>query len=328
MRIHDDADDTPSTACGFAPDRPADCPAVDYDRSVGARGQADVRPALATVLPIRPRGTTVDGPPLFCFPGEAVLAWSFAALVHHLDLRVPIYGVQTSTPAPTLAAYASQHLAEIRRIAPHGPYQLLGWSVGGLIAHEVAVRLRAAGEQVTVVLLATGLSAPGPPDLAPIAPEGSAPTPTPHRPAGPGSATPPRPTTPPGSDFMDRFAAVLGIDADTAHRSAAAPWANALGLTDAALDRLGEASAALLHAAVGHRPSVLPGDLTVCVPRRAPEGTGRPDPGAEVRNWWPYVVGAVTGVVIDAYADELIDPALMPDIASALATVPVARQTR
>ncbi|MDO3646072.1 thioesterase domain-containing protein [Nocardia mangyaensis] len=334
MPIHDDADGTPPMACGFAPDRPEGCPAVDHDRSATVPGPADDRPASATVVPIRPLGTTVDGPPLFCFPGEAVLAWSFTALVHHLDLRVPIYGVQTSTPAPTIAAYASRHLAEIRRIAPHGPYQLLGWSVGGLIAHEVAARLRAAGEQVTVVLLATGLPAPGPPDLAPIVPGGAERRSTPRRPTEPGPTTPPRTATTPGPEFVDRFAAVLGIDADITHRSAAeaaviaAPWTDALGLTTADLDRLGEASAATARAGAGHRPSILSGDLTLCVPGRAPDGTDRPDPGADVRNWRPYVAGTVTGVVVDAGPGELIDPELMPDIAGIIATVSAPWQTR
>ncbi|MFF2082149.1 thioesterase domain-containing protein [Nocardia sp. NPDC058176] len=343
VRIHDDADGTPPMVCGFAPDRPEDCPAVDIDppRAGSAvdpdrpavLGQADDRLALATVLPIRPRGTTVDGPPLFCFAGEAVLAWSFAALVPCVDPRVPIYGLQTNTPAPTIAAHASRHLAEIRRIAPHGPYQLLGWSVGGLIAHEVAVRLRAAGEQVAVVLLGTGLTAPGPPGLAPIVPGGSARTP-PQPPTGPEPATLPRPTTTPGTGFVDRFAIVLGIDADIAHLSVAEAdalavrWTDALGLTGADLDRLGETSAAVVRAALGHRPSVLAGDLTVCVPGRAPDGGDRPDPGVDVRDWRPYVAGTVTGVVVDASPGELIDPGLMPDIAGILATVSAPPQSR
>ena len=31
---------------------------------------------------------------------------------------------------------------------PHGPYHFLGWSFGGVIAHEMATQLQAAGEQV------------------------------------------------------------------------------------------------------------------------------------------------------------------------------------
>ncbi|MDS0140758.1 thioesterase domain-containing protein, partial [Amycolatopsis sp. 505] len=36
----------------------------------------------------------------------------------------------------------------IRAIQPSGPYHLLGWSFGGLLAHEIAVQLQEAGEQV------------------------------------------------------------------------------------------------------------------------------------------------------------------------------------
>uniref|UniRef100_UPI002457A9D7 thioesterase domain-containing protein n=1 Tax=Nocardia farcinica TaxID=37329 RepID=UPI002457A9D7 len=49
---------------------------------------------------------------------------------------------------------AEHNQAAIRSIPPHGPYHLLGWSLGGHIAHEMAVQLRAEGEEVA--LLAAG----------------------------------------------------------------------------------------------------------------------------------------------------------------------------
>ena len=36
---------------------------------------------------------------------------------------------------------------------PHGPYHLLGWSLGGVVAHTVAVELRRAGEIVDTLAL-------------------------------------------------------------------------------------------------------------------------------------------------------------------------------
>jgi len=38
--------------------------------------------------------------------------------------------------------------AELRRAQPHGPYYLLGYSLGGTLAQNLAARLEAAGEQV------------------------------------------------------------------------------------------------------------------------------------------------------------------------------------
>ena len=45
----------------------------------------------------------------------------------------------------------AQYVSLIRDIQPHGPYRLLGWSLGGVLAHEAAVQLQAAGERVDVV---------------------------------------------------------------------------------------------------------------------------------------------------------------------------------
>ncbi|MEV4151517.1 thioesterase domain-containing protein [Nocardia salmonicida] len=284
-------DDPAATPCRLTADRPDPCsaePAVD--------GRAESA-ATALVLPIRPRTASVDGAPLFCLAGEAVLAWNYVDLVAHLDARVPIYGLQASPEPRTIREYATRYLAEIRRIAPHGPYQLLGWSAGGFVAHEVAVRLRAAGERVRVVLLATDPAAPAPAPLS-----------------------------------ADRFAAQFGTDIDIpafGPPAAAidAALAGTLDLTDSDLDRFADVSLAAAGMVTGHRPSWLPGDLTVCVAGREPDGTDRLDPGATVRDWRPYVEGAITGYVLDATPDELTAPDLLPEIARILAATPISART-
>jgi len=48
----------------------------------------------------------------------------------------------------TFEQIASQYVRLIRRLQPSGPYSLLGWSVGGLLAYEVAQQLLAANEEV------------------------------------------------------------------------------------------------------------------------------------------------------------------------------------
>nr|WP_238404051.1 non-ribosomal peptide synthetase [Gordonia desulfuricans] len=53
----------------------------------------------------------------------------------------------------TLPELAARHVAALRSAQPSGPYRLVGWSLGGLIAHEVARQLVAAGEQVTHLAL-------------------------------------------------------------------------------------------------------------------------------------------------------------------------------
>ncbi|MFI1237151.1 thioesterase domain-containing protein [Nocardia salmonicida] len=296
-------DDPAATPCRWTADRPDACSA---EPPVDGRAESA---ATALVLPIRPRTASVDGAPLFCLAGEAVLAWNYVDLVAHLDARVPIYGLQASTQPRTIREYASRYFAEIRRIAPHGPYRLLGWSAGGFVAHEVAVRLRAAGEHVRVVLLATDPAAPAPASLS-----------------------------------ADRFTAQFGADIDipvcdppaasgartsTPDTAAAinAASAGTLDLTGSDLDRFADVSLAAAGMVTGHRPSWLPGDLTVCVAGHEPDGTDRLDPGATVRHWRPYVEGAITGYVLDATPDELAAPDLLPEIARILATTPTSART-
>ncbi|MGW6727442.1 thioesterase domain-containing protein [Nocardia sp. NPDC055029] len=297
MSIHADSSGTvPDPACAWSPDRPDACPALSAVDG-GRAGSS----ALSVVLPIRPRTASADGAPLFCVAGEAGLAWNYAGLVTHIDPRVPIYGLQaTVAPTPrTIRDYAARYVAEIRRIAPHGPYQLLGWSAGGFVAHEIAVLLRAAGDHVRVVLLDTD-------------------------PAARGAVAPQRLSA---GRFVARFGPLLGVETGTAELSAdetaaivTAALAGTVELTGAELDRIADAADTTARMVAGHRPSLLPGDLTVCVAGRTPDGEDRPNPEVAVGNWRPYVEGEVTGIVLDAAPDELTAPELLPEIARVLGT--------
>ncbi|MFD6221600.1 thioesterase domain-containing protein [Nocardia asteroides] len=284
------ADPAATAACAWSPDRPDACPAVPV--RVDEYGDAA---ALSVVLPIRPRGPRVTGAPLFCLPGEAALAWNFAGLVACVDPDVPVYGLQAGESVPrSVRAYAGDLVTEIHRIAPEGPYQLLGWSAGGFVAHEIAALLRAAGAEVSVVLLD---SDPATCDV-----------------------------TPPARPTVGEFVAGLGVEVATPDLSAAAAaavlgtaLAGTVHLTGADLDRLVDAAGAATTMLSGHRPSVLPGDLTVCLAGRGPGRTERPDPAAVVRGWRPYVEGTVTGVVLDGTPAELTAPDLLPELARVLA---------
>ena len=73
---------------------------------------------------------------------------SFGAL-HELDVEY------------TLEAIAANYIAAIQSAQPHGPYNLAGWSMGGVIAVEMARQLIESGERVERLLL---LDAPAPLD--------------------------------------------------------------------------------------------------------------------------------------------------------------------
>ncbi|MFR9730281.1 amino acid adenylation domain-containing protein [Saccharopolyspora sp. MS10] len=107
--------------------------------------------ALGILLPLRTEG---DREPLFCVHPAAGLAWPFSGLLKHIDPRRPLYGLQSrglDEPAPVLAdlaAMAAEYVEHVRSVQPSGPYHFLGWSFGGVIAHEMSTQLQAAGERV------------------------------------------------------------------------------------------------------------------------------------------------------------------------------------
>ncbi|WP_316685769.1 alpha/beta fold hydrolase [Streptomyces sp. ST1015] len=81
----------------------------------------------------------------------------FAGLARHLAPGRPLFGLQSrglvpgEAPAATLTEAVAEHTARIRERQPEGPYHLLGYSMGGLVAYEVAVALQAAGEKVALL---------------------------------------------------------------------------------------------------------------------------------------------------------------------------------
>ncbi|MFD3745106.1 amino acid adenylation domain-containing protein [Nocardia sp. NPDC058633] len=136
------------------------CPA-DLARRIESRIHAD--PAVDgtdagfdTLLPIRTGG---ERAPLFCIHPALGLSWCYRTLDRYLSDDRPIYGLQApqiggEIPGPTsIEQMAARYFDEIRAVQPHGPYHLLGWSLGGAIAHAIAVEMRAAGEHVALLAL-------------------------------------------------------------------------------------------------------------------------------------------------------------------------------
>ncbi|MFB6891575.1 amino acid adenylation domain-containing protein [Kitasatospora sp. NPDC056327] len=131
-------------------------------------GVEDREAGLGVLLPLRPHGSR---PPLFCIHPAGGLAWPYARLVQLLDPEQPVHGIQArGITRPDLAPRTIREMADgyvehIRTVRPEGPYHLLGWSWGGRIAHEVALRLRELGHEVA--LLAMLDARPSAPDSAP-----------------------------------------------------------------------------------------------------------------------------------------------------------------
>ncbi|MGH3165427.1 MAG: non-ribosomal peptide synthetase [Trebonia sp.] len=116
--------------------------------------------ALGNVLlPIRPGGSN---PPLFCVHPAAGLSWCYTPLSRYVPADQPLYGLQArgldgaSQPACSVREMASEYVKQIRAVQESGPYHLLGWSFGGIVAQEIAVQLQADGEQIAGLIIMDG----------------------------------------------------------------------------------------------------------------------------------------------------------------------------
>jgi N-(5-amino-5-carboxypentanoyl)-L-cysteinyl-D-valine synthase len=56
------------------------------------------------------------------------------------------------TPAESLEALAEYHVEHVKRLQPAGPYHLLGWSFGGVLALEIANQLARQGDAIHSLL--------------------------------------------------------------------------------------------------------------------------------------------------------------------------------
>jgi thioesterase domain-containing protein len=130
---------------------------------------ASLRPRL---VPIQSGGTRR---PLFCVHPAGGQVFCYLELARLLGPEQPFYGLQSPEPSPgdrdnlRLEDMASRYLAEIRSVQPVGPYLLGGWSLGGVIAFEMARQLRERGEEVALLALLDSmpsLPAAEPPDEA------------------------------------------------------------------------------------------------------------------------------------------------------------------
>jgi amino acid adenylation domain-containing protein len=117
---------------------------------------SSVRGAFSALLPIRAKGTR---PPLFCIHPAGGLSWCYMPLARYVPDDFRIYGLQArgldgSRDFPrSISEMAADYIGLIRTVQETGPYYLLGWSSGGEPAHEMAVQLQAAGEEVAALIL-------------------------------------------------------------------------------------------------------------------------------------------------------------------------------
>ncbi len=275
-------------------------------------GSPPARDALDVLLPLREpeAGTRAEGEaPLFCVHPGAGLSWCYAGLLRHLTPDMPVYGLQArllseggAAPA-SLADMAGDYVRRIRDLQKSGPYRLLGWSMGGTLAHAMATRLQTDGEEVELLALLDARL----PDDAP-------------RPAEPG----------PVDDIPAALREGLrelghAVDAETPEVAAAAQGiAEAArflirndpefaGMQENTARAMVELTLAGKRLAREHRPDVFHGDALFFEPLADLAQNPALSPA---RAFAPYVDGRMTTYRIDCAHKEMMQPEPLRDIAA------------
>jgi aspartate racemase len=97
-------------------------------------------------------------PPILITHGVGGRA-SFSQLANHIRTAHPVYGIQAKgvdgmgEPYERIEDMASFYLDELNRLQTQGPYMLIGYSFGGLVAVEMAQRLSNDGKKVALLVL-------------------------------------------------------------------------------------------------------------------------------------------------------------------------------
>jgi amino acid adenylation domain-containing protein len=117
--------------------------------------QAWVAP-WSSLVPIQPNGSNR---PLFCIHPIGGNVLEYYPLADYLGDEQPIYGLQSlgldgkQPPLNCVKEMASHYIKELIAVQPQGPYAILGYSFGGLVAFEIAQQLLATGQEIALLAI-------------------------------------------------------------------------------------------------------------------------------------------------------------------------------
>lgn len=98
-------------------------------------------------------------PPLFVVHPAGGIAWNYRTLARALQPARTVHGLQSPALDPrqampsSIEVMANDYVQRIATLQPQGPVHLLGWSVGGILAQAMAVRLHEIGREVGELVL-------------------------------------------------------------------------------------------------------------------------------------------------------------------------------
>ncbi|MES1211172.1 MAG: thioesterase domain-containing protein, partial [Acidobacteriota bacterium] len=124
--------------------------------ATAVRLQAGPEPGSPLVT-LQPGGG--EGRPFFWIHPGAGSVFCYVPLARRLGGERPVFGLQArgiygpEAPLDDIEAMAALYLGAVRQVQPQGPYLLGGWSLGGVVAFEMARQLAAQGEAVDLLAL-------------------------------------------------------------------------------------------------------------------------------------------------------------------------------
>jgi acetoacetyl-CoA synthetase len=138
---------------------------ICYARTVAALSRILEQPTLPQFPPFVELKQGEGKNPIFIFPGVGGRA-SFSDLAKNIATPRAIYGLQArgvdgrEEPFDRMEDMVESYLPALREMQPRGPYFLLGFSFGGLLALEMAQRLTAGGEPIALLTMMDTYPAP------------------------------------------------------------------------------------------------------------------------------------------------------------------------
>jgi thioesterase domain-containing protein len=247
--------------------------------------------------------------PFFCVHPSGGTVLCYEPLARELGPEQPFYGLEARLPGPaealqaTVEDMAKRYLHALREVQPEGPYQLGGWSFGGLVAFAMACRLLREGHQVrALVLFDTQLPAADAPfdPIACLADQAKGY-------GWQGTAQELRPLGALGA--FDRLTREVGAQ---------------MGLGETVARRIAANDLASMHAAHGFVPSVYAGPLTLL--RAEQVAAGLSPPSADSFDWGKWCEKPVDVRAVPGTHHDMITLPHVAELARALRAVLDAEQ--
>ncbi len=122
-------------------------------------GSGGAAAQIPTVVALRPISENTTGTPLFCFSGAGASSLCFVPLTERVGEHTAVYALEPkglerrAIPDLSVPASARRHVRNLRRVQPHGPYTLIGHSLGSHIALEAARILENQGETIELLVM-------------------------------------------------------------------------------------------------------------------------------------------------------------------------------